>query len=189
MITHSKKAPLPEKSADTFYSAPPSITLTSSPYPSPPDAFIANFDRYKPSYCTLHPDHTPNLNNSVISKILATFCSYLPLDDENQHLKCLLNPSGQIFDSQPFISPTAIVHDDLPQQQTSQQLTLLHPPLPPFTNSQNVWKCFIPKYLSPAKDPLLKNVSGRHETVLTSLVHSFATIMPRNLFVLGIKGL
>ncbi|CAA7271439.1 unnamed protein product [Cyclocybe aegerita] len=177
--------PLPEKSADTFHSAPPSVALTSSPYPSPPDASIANFDRYKPSYRTLDPDDTLDPNSPIKLKTSATFCSYPPLDNENRRLERLLDPGGQIFDSQPFISPSAIVHDNPLQPHTSRQPTPPHTPLLHFTNSQNVSKHFVPKYPSPTNDPPLENASGRHETLPTSSVHHFAAVAPTHLFVLG----
>ncbi|CAA7265365.1 unnamed protein product [Cyclocybe aegerita] len=175
----------PEHASNSFHITHSNIALASTRYPSPPDASVTNFDIYKPSYHTLYPDDTPDPNSPIKLKTSATFCSYVPLDNENRRLERLLDPGGQNFDSQPFISPTAIVHDDPPQPHTSRQPTPPHTPLLHFTNSQKVSKHFVPKYLSPANGPPLENTSGQHETVLTSSVHSFAAIVPRNLFVLG----
>ncbi|CAA7263097.1 unnamed protein product [Cyclocybe aegerita] len=176
---------LPEHASNSFHITHSNIALASTRYPSPPDASIANFDIYKPSYRTLYPDNTPDPNNPVKSKTSATLHSYVPLDDENRRLEPLLDPGGQIFNSQPFISPSAIVHNNPLQPHTSRQPTPLHTPLLHFTNSQNVSKHFVPKYPSPANDPPLENVSGRHETLPTSSVHHFAAIAPTHLFVLG----
>ncbi|CAA7271003.1 unnamed protein product [Cyclocybe aegerita] len=154
---------LPEHASNSFHITHSNIALASTRYPSPPDASIANFDIYKPSYHTLYPDDTPDPNNPVKSKTSATLCSYVPLDDENRHLEHLLDPGGQNFDSQPFTSPTAIIHDNPPQQHMSRQLMLPHTTmtLPPFPNSQNVSKHFVPKCLLPANNPPLENESLR----------------------------